>query len=224
MDLNCCFTTQQLINILMTYSETWWVSDESDRLSDDNNDINIRVWVGSSLTSDSVTSDSGRLKLIILENLIYWLQHSRSLKVLEKQEQTKKSWIVRILESVNYFDSTSWGCTETRNTGSVFPLLWSTGRVHGTGPRDGSTGRVSASGAVELLMSWRRAAAHDCLFLFERLYVNHVWYQLLEQMKKINKWWVDCSWSVVIQLQTRDPVHDPERRAVHDLSMLNNFI
>lgn len=133
MDFNCCFTTQQLINILMTYSETWWVSDESDRLSDDNNDINSRVWVGSSLTSDSVTSDSGRLKLIILENLIYWLQHSRSLKVLEKQEQTKKSWIVRILESVNYFDSTSWGCTETRNTGSVFPLLWSEGRVHGTG-------------------------------------------------------------------------------------------
>lgn len=146
MDLNCCFTTQQLINILMTYSETWWVSDESDRLSDDNNDINSRVWVGSSLTSDSVTSDSGRLKLLILENLIYWLQHSRSLKVLEKQEQTKKSWIVRILESVNYFDSTSWGCTETRNTGSVFPLLWSTGRVHGTGSRDGSTGRVHGTG------------------------------------------------------------------------------
>lgn len=161
MDLNCCFTTQQLINILMTYSETWWVSDESDRLSDDNNDINIRVWVGSSLTSDSVTSDSGRLKLIILENLIYWLQHSRSLKVLEKQEQTKKSWIVRILESVNYFDSTSWGCTETRNTGSVFPLLW-------------STGRVSASGAVELLMSWRRAAA-----LTSRLFVS-VWETLCE--------------------------------------------
>lgn len=104
------------------------------------------VWVGSSLTSDSVTSDSGRLKLLILENLIYWLQHSRSLKVLEKQEQTKKSWIVRILESVNYFDSTSWGCTETRNTGSVFPLLWSTGRVHGTGSRDGSTGRVHGTG------------------------------------------------------------------------------
>lgn len=174
MDLNCCFTTQQLINILMTYSETWWVSDESDRLSDDNNDINSRVWVGSSLTSDSVTSDSGRLKLIILENLIYWLQHSRSLKVLEKQEQTKKSWIVRILESVNYFDSTSWGPTETRNTGSVFPLLWSEGRVHGTGPRDGSTGRVSASGAVELLMSWRRAAA-----LTSRLFVS-VWETLCE--------------------------------------------
>lgn len=147
MDLNCCFTTQQLINILMTYSETWWVSDESDRLSDDNNDINIRVWVGSSLTSDSVTSDSGRLKLLILENLIYWLQQSRSLKVLEKQEQTKKSWIVRILESVNYFDSTSWGCTETRNTGSVFSLLWSTGQVRGTGPRDGSA-------LQELLNCW----------------------------------------------------------------------
>lgn len=222
MDLNCCFTTQQLINILMTYSRTWWVSDESDRLSDDNNDINIRVWVGSSLTSDSVTSDSGRLKLIILENLIYWLQHSRSLKVLEKQEQTKKSWIVRILESVNYFDSTSWGSTETRNTGSVFSLLWSTGQVRGTGPRDGSV-------LQELLNCWccdveLQLWRHDCLFLFERLYVNHVWYQLLEQMKKINKWWVDCSWSVVIQLQTRDPVHDPERRAVHDLSMLNNFI
>lgn len=166
MDLNCCFTTQQLINILMTYSRTWWVSDESDRLSDDNNDINIRVWVGSSLTSDSVTSDSGRLKLIILENLIYWLQHSRSLKVLEKQEQTKKSWIVRILESVNYFDSTSWGCTETRNTGSVFSLLWSEGRVHGTGQRFRSCWTVdvvTSSCSSRLFVSVWETLCESCL-------------------------------------------------------------
>lgn len=198
MDFNCCFTTQQLINILMTYSETWWVSDESDRLSDDNNDINSRVWVGSSLTSDSVTSDSGRLKLIILENLIYWL--------------------IELLEYYNLLIILTPPAEAPQKQETLDQCF------HSSGPRDGSTGRVSASGAVELLMSWRRAAAHDCLFLFERLYVNHVWYQLLEQMKKINKWWVDCSWSVVIQLQTRDPVHDPERRAVHDLSMLNNFI
>lgn len=211
MDLNCCFTTQQLINILMTYSETWWVSDESDRLSDDNNDINIRVWVGSSLTSDSVTSDSGRLKLIILENLIYWL--------IELLEYYNLLIILTPPAEALQKQETLDQCFHSSGPRDGF-----TGRVHGTGPRDGSTGRVSASGAVELLMSWRRAAAHDCLFLFERLYVNHVWYQLLEQMKKINKWWVDCSWSVVIQLQTRDPVHNPERRAVHDLSMLNNFI
>lgn len=136
MDLNCCFTTQQLINILMTYSETWWVSDESDRLSDDNNDINIRVWVGSSLTSDSVTSDSGRLKLIILENLIYWL--------IELLEYYNLLIILTPPAEALQKQETLDQCFHSSG-----PRDRSEGWVHGTGPRDGSA-------LQELLNCWCR--------------------------------------------------------------------
>lgn len=120
MDFNCCFTTQQLINILMTYSETWWVSDESDRLSDDNNDINSRVWVGSSLTSDSVTSDSGRLKLIILENLIYWL--------------------IELLEYYNLLIILTPPAEAVQKQETLDQCF------HSSGPRDRSTGQVHGTG------------------------------------------------------------------------------